>query len=68
MYSCILLLAFLCFVHILLHMTYSKQLMLQEPVSGAHEATLNAIRSRQFALKPVQKTEDGGIRTKVISA
>ena len=42
--------------------------MLQEPVAGAREATLNAIKSRQFALKPVHKSEDGGVRAQVTSA
>ena len=42
--------------------------ILQEPGAGAREATLNAIKSKQFALKPVHKSKDGGVRAKVTSA
>ena len=70
--SCLLLLAF-CNLIVLHHWVHSHKdecglPLTQEPMAGAREATLNAIKSRQFALKPVHKSEDRGVRAKVTSA
>ena len=42
--------------------------ILQESRAGAREATLKAIKSRQFALKAVHKSQDGSVSAKVTSA